>query len=430
MHSELITFLIILVTCFLIFWLVSFRKIKNIKVSLLFEPATYNLGIFTITGLIGIITVYYLGQDISFNKIVHKYNSDDINFKILILALLIFVMLTIVARTNRKNITNKTTKIPKNVVIILMTLIITLIIINYLRLSNLILAGSANDQYEIMLYRKAISGNWIYYFFNRLVVEGVGWVIYLHILVNVNSKKLNSLTILILLLGILYGLYYFSSLKKIGLVYFTLCIYGAIKYHKNISVINLFYLMFALLVLIVLAYAFLIRNIELEYMISPFKEGFIGRVFISEISSLYPHFQLYGNYFDHIGIYSLSNTLSQLLDENFSARSGTVIMNYVNPHWENLGIGGTFNTIFIGEAYANYGWTGVFFSILWVPFFYYIVVLYIVKYCDNYSESLLIFTALNISPMSGLNDFIYNPFLILILLTYTNYTKLRKILFK
>lgn len=429
MSSSLIVFLTIASTVATLLWMISLRRLSTIEVARLFEPATFSLVVFSFTCLIGLITIMFVGQDEYFNKTIYKYNDHNLSLSLTVVVSLIFITMTWASRWNiGRNLPRLRTVTPLKIidsgVLFLILGILTYAV--YSRTQELATIFSASNQYEIMESRKQVDAGWTKFFLNKLIVQGVIWILFLNLVLKRNmSERIPDLcNPLIWIVFILYAVYSIASLQKLTLIYFIISVLVAANYDRTVKLITLLKTSIYLFILMFAIYFLLIKNINLSYMLSPFEEGLVGRIFISEISSVYPHFLLFGDQIPHIGLDSISSSLSKAMGTLKIPRSGEMVMEHLNPHWVDMGIGGTYNTIFIGEAYANFGWSGVVFSIIWVPIYYVLIATYIRKFCAKYSAALYIYCSLNISMMSGFNDFLYNPFLILLLLMFTDYRKL------
>jgi hypothetical protein len=157
-------------------------------------------------------------------------------------------------------------------------------------------------------------------------------------------------------------------------------------------------------------YLMLVKNIDISYMTSIYREGLVGRIFISEISSLYSHFEYFPIEHEHIGNTSLSNVVSNIFDLPHSARSARIILLAYASSWIENGYGGVFNTLFIGEAYANYGAIGVILSPLYVGAIiggFYYTLLRLPKH--PLFLALMAHYTINSSVSAGINDYIWNP---------------------
>ena len=93
-------------------------------------------------------------------------------------------------------------------------------------------------------------------------------------------------------------------------------------------------------------------------------------------------------------------------------------MQELNPSWVERGVSGTFNTHFTGEAFANFSYTGMFISPLFVgiSFVFYAKLIKLLNISEQFP--MLLFLTFNLSVMSGFNNFVYFPFFALSLLVF------------
>ncbi|WP_432453555.1 hypothetical protein ACRRS0_21455 [Agarivorans sp. QJM3NY_29] len=409
---ELLFFILILfVVCFYI-WFFPFNRRSQTHISIIAEPATFSLIILCVTAWIGVITIYFLREGHYFNKVVFNYTKND--GLILIFVTAAVFLMSYVSKVNvrflRKVHLYSQSKIDG--VDWLIIIIISLIFSYYLYVDGHFILGmfQAKNQYAIMALRKASTSAGSDYLFKKVVLEGVFWVSLLYYYSVSNRTK--SFTTFLYIVTFIFSLFLLISLKKISLVMLYLSIYLVVNYNSKFSFVKLFKLILYFILFMFFVYFLLIKNVDLEYMLSPFREGLIGRIFISEVSSLYAHMEIFQN--NHLGLESLSRSFSKLLGIGFSPRSGEIVMATVNPSWVEMGIGGTYNTLFLGEAFANFSYYGLVFSILYVPLFYLFIVRSIVIFPVKFRVPFLIYLSLNVNIMSGFNDFIYDPFLVLI----------------
>jgi hypothetical protein len=150
----------------------------------------------------------------------------------------------------------------------------------------------------------------------------------------------------------------------------------------------------------------------MQYLFSVYSEGLVGRIMISELGALYPHLAIFGDTEAHLGLTSLSATFNSWVGLEPVARSGRTVLEVVSPSWLDMGIGGVFNTVFFGEAYANFSYPGLVLSPLWIVLFYLVVFKASALLEPRMRLAFLIHVALNTTMMSGFNDFLYNPFLV------------------
>lgn len=199
-----------------------------------------------------------------------------------------------------------------------------------------------------------------------------------------------------------------------GFVFLYVLIKGRVsKLFLATSIASLFILMIGI-------YAFVTKNIatdDFEHMFSPFREGLVGRVLISQITSLYSHLETFPIQHEFIGNTSLSRFISSGFLSEHGDRSGRIILELYAPGWVELGYGGVFNTLFIGEAWANYGYAGLLLSPLWVGFLtgscYY---LFLSLKKTPIFLGLFTYYSYKTSISGGFNDYIYDAKVIIIIM--------------
>lgn len=96
--------------------------------------------------------------------------------------------------------------------------------------------------------------------------------------------------------------------------------------------------------------------------------GPLGRTFFTEVGTLAYCFDLFPSVFGFLGGRSFSPTILKLLGiggEQY-LRSAKLTMAFYGSEKVHDGTAGVMNTLFAGEAYANWGYVGVVFSVVWV----------------------------------------------------------------
>jgi hypothetical protein len=209
------------------------------------------------------------------------------------------------------------------------------------------------------------------------------------------------------------SLYLISSLAKIKLVLFLLSIYVIRNWDNGFNFQRLLKLSIVILIILVMMWTVLVGDLNFDYLFSIYSQGMVGRILISEVSAIYPHLDLYGSQLDYIGISSLSNQLATIFGSEVLPRSGRQVLEFVSPGWVKMGVGGVYNTVFFGEAYANFEAFGLLISPIFVAFVYVVVILSSRLIRGPFRIAFLVHTTFTLSVMSGINDFIWNPFLII-----------------
>ena len=139
-----------------------------------------------------------------------------------------------------------------------------------------------------------------------------------------------------------------------------------------------------------------------------YNSGILGRTFLSQIAGTFVSFDIFPQLHEHIGFDSMSNLLS-IFDVEPQDRAARTMMAFINPGGVAAGTAGVQNTLFIGEAWANFGLLGVLISPLYVGFFLGCIYYFFLKAPKTpiYLGFFAFFSGQNMV-VGGINDFIYN----------------------
>lgn len=178
-------------------------------------------------------------------------------------------------------------------------------------------------------------------------------------------------------------------------------------------------------IIVLVIVAFLLSFLTFQYKSFSYIfsiNGPFGRFFISQIVPLYYHLI----YFPKIHPFLYGAYYPKFIAEMFgheSIRSSKIVMNIFSS---NI-YAGYMNTIFIAEAYANWGWFGIFFSYFVVGFVYEIIYIFFLKLPKNpITLSIFVYNSIEFVKIinGGFYDFIYNPgffFSLLLLVVFDLY---------
>lgn len=167
-----------------------------------------------------------------------------------------------------------------------------------------------------------------------------------------------------------------------------------------------------MLILLIIIYGLIVKRLDFDFLFS-YNSGITGRIFINQISGLYPHLNIFPEKIDFLGF----DTLSSLLTNYPKERSARLVLETVSPGWIEQGFGGVYNTLFMGEAWANFGWYGLLLSPLWVGFIIQTFFIALLKSRKNpIVLSLLIYFSYRSNVTGGFNEYVYNPINILVIL--------------
>jgi oligosaccharide repeat unit polymerase len=141
--------------------------------------------------------------------------------------------------------------------------------------------------------------------------------------------------------------------------------------------------------------------------------GPVGRILLGQITSLFYHFRIFPEEHPLLRGASLPALLLKLLgSDQVHKTSARLVMEIVNPTGVASGQAGVMNTLFVGEAFANWGWLGVALAPFWVGF----VIQVIYVFCLRTRKTPLLvgifaFLSYQIPSMvtGGFVGFLYNP---------------------
>lgn len=106
-----------------------------------------------------------------------------------------------------------------------------------------------------------------------------------------------------------------------------------------------------------------------------------GRIFLTQIATLFLHIQVFPDINPYLAGSSLPTLYAKVLGlESGWIRSGRVVMEIIKPEAVVNGTAGVMNTVFIGEAYANWGILGVLLAPVLIGFLYSFVICIFLKH--------------------------------------------------
>jgi hypothetical protein len=86
----------------------------------------------------------------------------------------------------------------------------------------------------------------------------------------------------------------------------------------------------------------------------------LSRIAAGNLISFYYCLDLFPSAFPHIGFSSTGRLVHQLLQLPYSQDYGLIVMNYIDSEGVASGAAGHATAVFLGEAWANFGWVGLF----------------------------------------------------------------------
>ena len=112
------------------------------------------------------------------------------------------------------------------------------------------------------------------------------------------------------------------------------------------------------LIFAVVAGMYILLGTDVEAFLS-INSGPLGRIFQSQIAGMYVHFYIFPDIYQYLEGAGLPGSIGHLLGFEKQIISARIAMEYFNPGGIENGTAGVINTLFIGEAWANFGWCGV-----------------------------------------------------------------------
>lgn len=220
-------------------------------------------------------------------------------------------------------------------------------------------------------------------------------------------RQYDKLIFLILFAMSLYTVT-FSLSKSTLVVYLAFFIFLRIYLVGRIPLMKFVLVAVTLLVLLILMF-FVVTEQSTADVIT----YLLNRMFIDQVSGLYLMLQLFPHTYPFIGVDSLSSLLSGLMGTELIQPSTRLAMEYAFPAAVAEGKMNLLSTLFIGEAWANFGWIGVVLSPLYVGmitgFIYYFT---LARRKTPLLVGLLAYCSFGTNFSSQLNMYIYNSVMI------------------
>lgn len=156
-----------------------------------------------------------------------------------------------------------------------------------------------------------------------------------------------------------------------------------------------------------------ITDMSLPQIFSSYKTGILGRIFFSQISPLFKTLEYFPTVHGFIGFSSISRLLTTLIGSVYVDRSARIVMMLFNPEGVEIGVAGVMNTLFVAEAWANWGYIGALIS-PWITG----IITGIIYYTTTKAKNLIYrviyaYLSVRIPITGGFNDFIYPIWVIL-----------------
>lgn len=202
------------------------------------------------------------------------------------------------------------------------------------------------------------------------------------------TYDLSKAPVVVFVLGFLF----FNVLTNGGVRKRTIYMFGAVVF-----------------LLLVLSYAYIAQVVDPKELFS-YNSGITGRIILSQAAGTYFSFEHFPRSHDFIGLASVSNVLSGLLGYEASDRSSRIIMTIFNPSGVEQGSVAVMNSLFIAEAWANFGWLGVLVAPIYVGIFIQFLFMFFIRSAKTPVKlGIFVYLSLTLPVTGGFNDFFYAP---------------------
>jgi oligosaccharide repeat unit polymerase len=154
---------------------------------------------------------------------------------------------------------------------------------------------------------------------------------------------------------------------------------------------------------------------DLESYLS-YNSGPVGRLIFAQIAPTFLHLNIFGEAIPYLDGRGLPSAILRIFDME-QVRSARVVMSIAFPEKIEAGTAGVLNTLFIAEAFANFGYFGIFAGTVYIAFLVQVIYIVFLRLPKNpIFISLFVYFSINIprTLVGGFSDFLFNPIWILV----------------
>ncbi len=177
------------------------------------------------------------------------------------------------------------------------------------------------------------------------------------------------------------------------------------------KVSKVFFYLFACFVVVIVVTSYLVLGkVTDPSVLFSYNTGIGGRILLSQSAGTYFAFEHFPATRDFIGFASLSTFISDAFGLPHSDRAARIMMAIFNPSGVEEGSLAVMNSLFIAEAWANFGLVGVLIAPIYVGLFIQTLFLFFLRSRKTpVLVGVLAFLSLRLPVTGGFNDFIYAP---------------------
>lgn len=197
-----------------------------------------------------------------------------------------------------------------------------------------------------------------------------------------------------------------------GFLFLNILINGSVKKSTFYSFIGI--ILFLLIIIYIV-----ISEVTDPASFFDIDSGILGRVLFSQAAGLYSIFDIFPKQVDFLGFSSMSSLINDIFNLQDSERSARIVMQYMFPSKVNAGTAGVMNSLFVAEAWANFGLVGLLIAPFYVGMFLQAIFMFFIT---SKKTPLLLgifaFLSYRTPIVGGFNEFIYNITLIVLLIVF------------
>ena len=191
----------------------------------------------------------------------------------------------------------------------------------------------------------------------------------------------------------------------LGFLFLNVLIKGGVKKQ------TLFLFGGGIMVLVVAAYVFVKQVADFGILY----KAVADRIFLQQGAGTYLSFEYFPQTHDFIGFSSLSSIFSSLFGFDTNDSAARIIMAIQNPLGVKAGFVGVMNSLFIQEAWANFGWSGVIIAPIYVGMFVQFIYMFFLKSKKTpMMLGILTYLSYKMPITIGFNEFLFNRSLLFI----------------
>ncbi|MFT5070411.1 MAG: hypothetical protein ACI8V8_000371 [Chitinophagales bacterium] len=186
-----------------------------------------------------------------------------------------------------------------------------------------------------------------------------------------------------------------------GFVFYIVWVNGKIALHKLAFIVFLF-------IGIIASFYIGFGNENIAHIFLSYNTGASGRILFSQLAGTFFSFEFFDSMKEFIGFNSMSKLVNNFGIE-YAERAGRLIMEVINPKGIKEGTAGVQNTLFIGEAWANFGFLGLLLSPVYVGFMIGSLFYTLMRLPKTpLLIGIYVFFSYKTAIIGGFNDYLYN----------------------